>query len=275
MRNNRRMLIAVVLLALAALVACVLVFPDREPAWQGRTLSAWLRDFDADKPESRASAADAIRQIGTNALPLIIQRLRHPDPHPLSTILALKLKLSELLSKQSLVKIQFRPGATPRHQALAAIDALGPAATNALPALVKLLQEDPPDPRAPYLIARIGPEGLPLLRQALTNENRIVRVEARVCLEMFDSRSEVLFPIDEMDVASFDRRICKFNLRMVRAAFEEYKRQHPEKLLPRDITDMPPPSEPPPGFLPPSRLPANPRNRPAPNSPPAGPDNYE
>ena len=68
-------------------------------------------------------------------------------------------------------------------------------------------------------------------------------MEARVCLEMFDSRSEVLFPIDEMDVAGFDRRICKFNLRMVSAAFEEYKRQHPEKLLPRDITDMPRPSE--------------------------------
>ena len=275
MRNKRRKLIAVVLLALAALVACVLVFRDREPAWQGRTLGAWLRDLDADKPESQARAADAIRQIGTNALPLIIQRLHHRDPRSSSTILALKLKLSELLSRQSLVNIQFRPGVTPRHQALAAVDALGPAAANALPALAKLLHENPPDSRAPYLIARIGPEGLPLLRQALTNENRIVRMEARVCLEMFNSRSEVLFPVDGMDVASFDRRICEFNLRMVRAAFEEYKRQHPEKLLPGDITDMPPPSDPPPGFLPSSRAPANPPNRPRPSSPPAGPDNYD
>jgi hypothetical protein len=275
MRNKRRKLIAVVLLALAALVACVLVFPDREPAWQGRTLGAWLRDFDADKPESRASAADAIRQIGTNALPLIIQRLQHPDRRSPSAILALKLKLFELLSKQSLVKIQFRPGASPRHQALAAIDALGPAAANALPALGKLLHENPPDPRAPYLIARIGPEGLPLLRQALTNKNGIVRTEARVCLEMFNSRSEALFPADGMDVSSFDRRICEFNLRMVRAGFQEYKRQHPEEFLLRDITDMPPPSELPPGIRPSSRPPANPPSRPRLNSPPAGPDNYE
>jgi hypothetical protein len=275
MRNKRCKLIAVVLLALAALVACILVFPDREPAWQGRTLSAWLRDFDADKPESRASAADALRQIGTNALPLIIQRLQHPGPHSPSTILALKLKLSELLSKQSLVKIPFHPGASPRHQALAAIDALGPVATNALPALAKLLHENPPDPRAPYVIARIGPEGLPLLRQALTNENRLCRSEARVCLEMFNSHSEVLFPGDTMDAASFDQRICEFNLQMLRAGFKEYQRQHPEKRLPKDITDMPPPSELPPGFQPSSRLPANPPNRPPPNSPPAGPDNYE
>ena len=91
MRNKRRKLIAVVLLSLAALDVCVLVLPDREPAWQGRTLGAWLRDFDADKPEVRASAADAIRQIGTNALPLIIQHLQHPDPRSPSTILALKL----------------------------------------------------------------------------------------------------------------------------------------------------------------------------------------
>ena len=52
MRNKRRKLIAVVLLALAALVACVLVFPNREPAWQGRTLSGWLKDFDANKPKA-------------------------------------------------------------------------------------------------------------------------------------------------------------------------------------------------------------------------------
>ena len=91
MRNKRRKLIAVVLLALAALVACVLVLPEREPAWQGRTFGAWLRDFDADEPEVRASAANAIRQIGTNAFPLIIQRLQHRNPRSPSTILALKL----------------------------------------------------------------------------------------------------------------------------------------------------------------------------------------
>ena len=92
MRNNRRKLIAVVLLAFAALVVCVLVFQNREPAWQGRTLSAWLRDFDADRPETRASAADAIRQIGTNALPLILQRLQHRDPRSPSIILALNVR---------------------------------------------------------------------------------------------------------------------------------------------------------------------------------------
>ena len=91
MRNKRRKLIAIVLLALAALVAWVLVLADREPGWQGRALGAWLRDSDADKPEVRASATDAIRQIGTNALPLIIQRLQHPDWRSTSTLLALKL----------------------------------------------------------------------------------------------------------------------------------------------------------------------------------------
>ena len=46
------------------------------------------------------------------------------------------------------------------------------AAADALPGPAKLLHENPPDPRVPYVIARIGPEGLPLLRQALTNESR-------------------------------------------------------------------------------------------------------
>jgi hypothetical protein len=275
MRINRRKQIAVVLLALGALVACVLVLPNREPAWQGRTLSAWLRDFDADKLESRASAAEAIRQIGTNAVPRIFQRLQHPDPRSRSTILALKLKLYELLSKQSLIKIQFRPGASPRHQALAALDALGPAAADALPALAKLLHKNPPDPRVPYVIARIGPEGLPLLRQALTNENRVIRMEASVCLEMFNSHSEVLFPGDGIDVADFDQRICKFNIRMLRAAFEEYKREHPEQLLPGEASDMPPPSMFPPGFLPSSPSPTNSIGRTRPTMPPARVENHD
>jgi hypothetical protein len=78
-----------------------------------------------------------------------------------------------------------------------------------------------------------------------------------------------------MDAPSFDRRNFKFNLRMVRAAFEEYKRQHPEQLFSRDITNMPPPSELPPEFLPLSPAPTNPPPRPPPNSLPTGPDNYE
>jgi hypothetical protein len=92
MRNKRRKLIAIVLLALAALVAWLLVLADREPGWQGRALGAWLRDSDADKPEVRASATDAIRLTGTNALPLRIQSVQYPDPRPPSTIRALKLR---------------------------------------------------------------------------------------------------------------------------------------------------------------------------------------
>jgi hypothetical protein len=62
---------------------------------------------------------------------------------------------------------------------------------------------------------------------------------------------------------------------MVNAGFQEYRRQHPEKLLPRNITDMSPPSELPPGFQLTPQSPTNPPNRPRPSSPPAGPDNYE
>ena len=91
MPNNRRKLITVALLAFAALVARVLVFPHREFVWQGRTLGAWLQESDADTPESRPSA-DAIRQIGMNTIPLIIQGLHCPDLQPPSMILAFKLR---------------------------------------------------------------------------------------------------------------------------------------------------------------------------------------
>lgn len=82
LRNKRRKLIAVVVVALAALVACFLVFQNREPTWQGRTLGAWLRDFDADKPEIRARTANAIPvSVVSYVVSFTLRPQRHPCKH--------------------------------------------------------------------------------------------------------------------------------------------------------------------------------------------------
>jgi hypothetical protein len=41
----------------------------REPNYQGKPLSAWLNDFDNEKPEVRHHAVDAVRHIGARAVP--------------------------------------------------------------------------------------------------------------------------------------------------------------------------------------------------------------
>jgi len=48
---------------------------EPEPMYKGRTLSAWLRRYSqtSDRPDDNAAAADAVRHIGTNAIPYLLQ----------------------------------------------------------------------------------------------------------------------------------------------------------------------------------------------------------
>ncbi len=138
----------------------------------------------------------------------------------------------------------------PRREALAGLDALGPDAKDAIPALEKLLHEDPPDPAALYVIARIGEQGLPLITQSLTNSEKVIRLEARVCLEMIKTKSAMLFPKFETEPESSDyrRRICEFNSRTLREAFKDYRAQHPEQFDANGGPVSSPPPEMPPAI---------------------------
>ncbi len=130
---------------------------------------------------------------------------------------------------------------------MAGLDALGPAAKDALPALEKLLRENPPHPHALYVVARIGPAGLPILTKALTNESRVLRLEARVCLDMMKTNTEA-FDNDAGDgtfATTFDGRTCSFNVRVLGAALKDYQAQHPNQALPGNTDGRPPPSLPP------------------------------
>jgi hypothetical protein len=126
------------------------------------------------------------------------------------------------------------------------LDALGSLASGALPALEKLLRHNPPDLGALYIVARIGPAGVPLLTKSLTNEVKAVRLSAQVCLEMMSSRSETLYPQIPVgpDAPGFDRRICEFNLKVLQAAVMEYGKEHPELHFPTNFNSLPPSSIP-------------------------------
>lgn len=225
---------------------------SHEPVYQGRNLAAWLADFEDDQIERRVLASTAVKHIGVEAVPFLIQRLRY-DPNTAkrdSRFLRWKRQALEWLNKYTFIKVSPARPANRRRQALAALDSLGPLATNALPALEKLLDEKPPDPQALYVVARIGPQGLPVLYRALTNstssEAKLLRLEAEVCFEMLKTHSAILFPRVESgpDASFFDRRICEFNSMILRAAAKDYRSRHPEIVLPAPL-DMPAPSAPP------------------------------
>jgi hypothetical protein len=252
MNRRGKILLIVALVAGVGAMAGYWVWPH-EPSCRGRGLSAWLRDFGADQIERRAEAADAVKHIGPKAVPFLVQRLRSPNPalRRESRLEQWKRRALEWLSTHTKIKISAGRRYDPRQQALAGLDALGPAAKEALPALERLLRETPPDPRAVYVVARIGPAGLPLLTRALTNEERLVRLQGRLCLEMIKTHSELLYGEIGFgpEAAIFERRMCEFNARTLRTVFEEYRAQHPEQGLPQSVFDTPPPSPLPPEII--------------------------
>ena len=62
---------------LTALVARVI--RPSEPTYQGRTLSEWLRVY-REGPDRREQASMAVRQIGTNAFPFLLDWIAHDRP---------------------------------------------------------------------------------------------------------------------------------------------------------------------------------------------------
>jgi hypothetical protein len=94
--------------------------------------------------------------------------------------------------------------------------------------LANLLQENPPDPAVMYVVARMGPAGVPLLTSQLASEVQFNRMEAQVCLDMMSSHSEVLYPkiLTGADADSFDRRVCELNMKLLHAAYLNYKAWH-------------------------------------------------
>ena len=139
---------------LAALALGAIIFP--QPTWRGKTASAWLKEFDGNSSE----ASEAMRQLGTKALPVIERDLRAKDA-------PWKLQLVGLLKQQSVVRLQFTPDTLRRERAVRACAALGPLARPAIPALGEALGNG--SGRAVQVLEKFGPEAIIALATGLTN----------------------------------------------------------------------------------------------------------
>jgi hypothetical protein len=224
MRQRPLILLSVLAGIVSLLVAALLVASEKkfDPSYQGKHLSAWLCDFEGNNVAARLRAVDAVQHIGTNALPLLTAQLRDNGPQEEPNW---RTALRAFASKQSLIHFTIPRPRSPRYEALAGLDALGPVARDAAPFLENLLHEKPPDPRAALVLARLGSSGVPALTRALTNDERAVRLSARICLDMINSHSKILSPTS-LKHDGFDARICAFNIEMLHAALVEYRKEH-------------------------------------------------
>jgi hypothetical protein len=84
---KRRRVILILLACLMAGVVAFIVWPgEREPEYQGKKLSEWLTLYsqtfsdESGRKEAHASAAQAVRHIGTNAIPYLLKWIRYETP---------------------------------------------------------------------------------------------------------------------------------------------------------------------------------------------------
>ena len=168
-RRVKTFLAIVVMLGALAAVGLALVPRQREPSANGRTLSEWLR-LDAGTVDARqfVEVTNAVHRIGADAIPVLLRktRARYTDWQERFNTPMGRLFVSE----HWLNAEHYEP-----KEALLGFSILGAKAAPAIPELSRMLPDPILGDRAGLALAAIGPEAIPALQQALTNQNFTVR----------------------------------------------------------------------------------------------------
>ncbi len=168
MRKRKKVLI-VVGLALAAILVLLLWPGEPEPRYQGRTLSEWLGRY-RQGGNQRPEAFEALRNMGTNALPTLLRWISYDPAQFRETVVTLARKLPGSLGLSA-----------PERRAADAERAFGILGREALPAAPELarLAETSRGRRRPVTCVRalgsLGPGALPAMISILTNTSGMAR----------------------------------------------------------------------------------------------------
>ena len=157
----------------------------REPVFEGRTLTSWLDHHVASSAASPSygspgwkKADEAIRHIGTNAIPTLLTMIRAQDRPPLV------LKLMETARHLGWMRIGYQYAMTRHEEAEYAFEMLGTNAASAVPGLIRIYEQNisPSSQRCAALalghVGRGAQAALPALIRGFTHTNDDVRFYA-------------------------------------------------------------------------------------------------
>jgi hypothetical protein len=177
MKRHRLMLLLIIVLP--ACILALYLHHNREPRYEGRTLTQWLEDIDhtatfhSPTDKFPAARSHAIKQIGTNAIPFLLKKLAARDT-------AFEKSMKSLLARQSLIHIHFTPPLYDPTHGLLGLQILGKDADSAAPALALLTQSPDQTTRllalhSLYLIKADKEAFLPVLLRLLHDQDSVVR----------------------------------------------------------------------------------------------------
>lgn len=197
MGKKRRILFAVLALAVLGGMAWMILRPV-EPVYQGKPLSAWLENLDfggANQSAQRSEAAKtAIQNMGTNAIPIMLQLLRTRPDSPW------KIRLLALAQKQHIIKINQHVEPIRRYfEAVSGFKALGPRAVGAVPKLMKIYDQNPEAQSCiAMILGSIGPDAraaVPVLLRGALSTNEELRCFSLYALGDIGAEPNLVVPV--------------------------------------------------------------------------------
>jgi hypothetical protein len=191
----QKRLLAILCLGFLALLAWWVAAREREPRYDGKSLSQWLRESDLtsspDPLENFGKAEKALNAIGTNSFPYLEKMLCATDPPWKRAAMAFN-------SKQSLLHLPVTPAQVHRGRAMWGYSSLGPAAGADVPRLVQLMNsQKAPEVRCclAATLGLMGPQArdaIPVLMNAVTNQNADVSRSAVLALHNIRRDNETI-----------------------------------------------------------------------------------
>ena len=181
-RRRRRVIMAVVLLAIGLGFLIHALTAVKEPIYQGKRLSVWLDDTYQTKTGHRtgyaltAASVQAVRTIGTNALPYLFKMLEARDSN-------LKLAVVQIMRRK--FQIYLPTSYNDHRRAMDGFRALGPAAKPAYPELVKLTLNTNSNFNGFFAIDSLmeaDADTISMLTNGLQSSDRRVRCQAALAL---------------------------------------------------------------------------------------------
>ena len=140
---KKNLIVKVLLLAAAIAGLIYAASPPKEPSYHGKPLSYWLARYEevgftegTTKDLKVIECKQAIRHIGTNAIPVLLGMLRAKDS-------ALKLHLIRLIEMQHYIYPRFSEASDQNYKAVQGFFCLDLLATSSIPALVEIYTNPP------------------------------------------------------------------------------------------------------------------------------------
>ena len=174
-KRKGRVIITAACVALAVVAAMVRPHDD-EPRYGGRSITQWIDRYhqtDCRTSVERNEVEEAVRHIGTNAIPFFLYSLADSETPAWAERLGRLLERAPLPAGIKTLPYSHRRE-TRCNCAATAFQILGEQGAPAVPGLTKLLNMTNsfrPHFEAAFALTSVGPKGLPPLLQALTNIN--------------------------------------------------------------------------------------------------------